>query len=463
MSAIFAHDQSPSLDLIEPALPKIFDMISLNSTETTVVIECVKILGYLAKSSPDGARLLRRINTKEHLLRLLEHKDEDVVVSAIRASRYLVHPNIDKEVSFTKAPRTKQTNSQVPTKQVIQISDTLSPIRRIEFMDSKPMSLEYPLMRARKPWHVKSGADHTRYHQYQRGHMKHFLDQSPASRGTTYTDAHDYKANTTTKEDRSSPHRHFGRNLQDSRTLSCDVTPNHSKIKREPAKYQYLYPSHLPKDSIDLFDTKRVAMSKTIIPDNKPSTIKNGLLTDKEKQLLSDYMCFVLEQLQVCHIDQQQHAAYSRYSFPIGFPGLECKHCAGADKSRRFYWSSVERWKNNNGEFARHLLKCTYCPRSVTDQMNFMKTYHFIQTKTLEKGNANLVFSRLFRRLHAKESSVLGIVPTVQAVAKASKLGMEYYEENATGTMRRKEFIVPTPDASKSVSAFGSKRPFVAI
>ena len=114
--------------------------------------------------------------------------------------------------------------------------------------------------------------------------------------------AHDYKANTTTKEDQSSPHRHFGRNLQDSRTLSCDVTPNHSKIKREPARYQYLYPSHLPKDSIDLFDTKRVAMSKTIIPDNKPRTIKNGLLTDKEKHLLSDYMCFVLEQLQVCQI-----------------------------------------------------------------------------------------------------------------------------------------------------------------
>uniref|UniRef100_A0A7S2R284 Uncharacterized protein n=1 Tax=Eucampia antarctica TaxID=49252 RepID=A0A7S2R284_9STRA len=100
--------------------------------------------------------------------------------------------------------------------------------------------------------------------------------------------------------------------------------------------------------------------------------------------------------------------------------------------------------------------------------MNFTKTNHVIQTKTLEKGNRNIVFSRLFRRLHAKESSILDIVPAAQAVPKASKLGIKYHQqENATEICRRKEeekeHIVESSDASESLSASGSKRLFVAI
>jgi len=437
---MFAYDQYPSLAFIEPALPKIFDMISLKSTENNVLVECVNILGYLAKCSQDGAQLLRRSSAKECLVQLLNHTDEAVVVSALRASRYLVHPNIDREDSaFLKTPRCDHT--QIPSKQVIHFDDAPSPTRSIASMEGKVTLSEYPVLHCREPWYAHSGVTHTRTQQCQREQTRGVL-ASRASGGTMYASIYDCKPNINNTEETSSLHQQSGRKPQDSETLFHGVLP-----KGKPPKCQYIYPSIPPKYSIDINDTPRVTINNTTIPSSKPITIKNEILTDKDRHLLSDYICFVLEQLQVCHMDRHEHATYSRYSFPIGFPGLECKHCAGTDHHRRFFWSSVERWKNNYGEFARHLLKCPHCPRPVTDQMNFMKTYHNIQMKSMEKGNMNLVFSRLFSRLHSKIEldSAAKIVPTGSQVDADVTVN-----ENNDGPVHKQRLVSSSPPNSTS-------------
>jgi len=76
-----------------------------------------------------------------------------------------------------------------------------------------------------------------------------------------------------------------------------------------------------------------------------------------------------------------------------------------------------------------------------------MKTYHNIQMKSMEKGNMNLVFSRLFSRLHSKIEldSAAKIVPTGSQVDADVTVN-----ENNDGPVHKQRLVSSSPPNSTS-------------
>jgi len=60
--------------------------------DANVIIQCSKFIAYLADGSPQIVKALLRHGAKKCLMQLLSHSEESVVVSVLRASRYLVPP-----------------------------------------------------------------------------------------------------------------------------------------------------------------------------------------------------------------------------------------------------------------------------------------------------------------------------------------------------------------------------------
>lgn len=131
------------------------------------------------------------------------------------------------------------------------------------------------------------------------------------------------------------------------------------------------------------------------------------LIVENDKLLVTEFMIFVMDQMEVCYLEQNSNEAKgvngvkgSRHGFPQGFPGIRCKHCVGTKHTRQFFWSSPDRFKNNNSEFSKHLMKCRSCPSEIKEKVSNLKTLHNAQMKSLPKGGQFLYFKRLFKRLH---------------------------------------------------------------
>ena len=87
------HRDRPSCTSLDPFLPQIIRMLDARQ-DANVIIQCSKFITYLADGSPQIVKALLRHGAKKCLMQLLSHSEESVVVSALRASRYLVPPKV---------------------------------------------------------------------------------------------------------------------------------------------------------------------------------------------------------------------------------------------------------------------------------------------------------------------------------------------------------------------------------
>ena len=136
-----------------------------------------------------------------------------------------------------------------------------------------------------------------------------------------------------------------------------------------------------------------------------------NLVHELDKDLLTPFTAFVMEQLEACHLDRRDNKKM-KYKFPLGFAGLRCTHCVGMKGARKFFWSCPDRFKNNSTELSKHLLKCTYCPDEIKERLAHLKTFHPSHMKKLPRGGQIIFFRRMFNRLHhGNKSNLAGSSP----------------------------------------------------
>ena len=127
------------------------------------------------------------------------------------------------------------------------------------------------------------------------------------------------------------------------------------------------------------------------------------LVLQEDNKLLTDHTIFVLQQLGICHFTGAGDANKRYEMLPVGFPGVQCNYCQGRKGARRFFWSNPDRFKNNSSEFAKHLLKCKYCPDAVKKHITYLKSIHPNQIRKLPRGSQIVFYRRMFRRLHGNK------------------------------------------------------------
>ena len=126
------------------------------------------------------------------------------------------------------------------------------------------------------------------------------------------------------------------------------------------------------------------------------------LVTAEDTELVTPFTAFVMAQLEPCRMNpESEHSnKYRNQKIPISFPGIRCKHCVGQKGCREFFWTCVDRFKNNSSELWKHVLKCQYCPEEIKQRLTTLKLFHPVHMKEKPKGGQILYYRRMFNRLH---------------------------------------------------------------
>ena len=116
-------------------------------------------------------------------------------------------------------------------------------------------------------------------------------------------------------------------------------------------------------------------------------------------------------------LSQQQPTEYQpsdslgkRRPRPIGFPGMECKHCASparvASPGRYFPLTFTVLANNNNpsGCVFIHLMKCGRCPPEIKRKLRELGKKHAAESDSLERGWRRKLFDAIWTRLHGESA-----------------------------------------------------------
>ena len=131
------------------------------------------------------------------------------------------------------------------------------------------------------------------------------------------------------------------------------------------------------------------------------------VVTPEDKDLVTDYLFKLLQQMQVCHFaEQDRTGGRSKVKdCPIGYPGLQCKHCAGKAGFGRYFPISIQALTSANSDrnVFNHIMKCRKCPEDIKRELDY-----YMKRDSLGKnrrGSRKLFFRRVWDRMH-------GIPPT---------------------------------------------------
>jgi hypothetical protein len=186
-----------------------------------------------------------------------------------------------------------------------------------------------------------------------------------------------------------------------------DFTPHKKKTSHKKNKPQ---PSPKGVQSTDDEYAKALAFlrkraDETPLLPSAPADVK--LIEEGDSNLLTDYFYFIMQQLAVCRLSEQDRKTRGgkRQDVAVGYGGLQCIHCAPAPSSRKFFWSNVDRLANSFAGIPDHVLTCKLCPEEVTEALLVLKGRHNAQMTLLPRGTQKQFFRRMWRRLHAGDES----------------------------------------------------------
>ena len=124
-----------------------------------------------------------------------------------------------------------------------------------------------------------------------------------------------------------------------------------------------------------------------------------SLVSVEDESLVTPFTYTVLTQVRACNLDNSCNG--SRSAFDLGFPGLECIHCAGQRNARRFFYRTAEILSGNYAHIPNHLLSCSAVPPSIKRSLREMKEAHNTLKHTLPKGSQKEFFQNVWNRLHS--------------------------------------------------------------
>mmetsp|Transcript_13750 Transcript_13750/g.22756 ORF Transcript_13750/g.22756 Transcript_13750/m.22756 type:complete len:435 (+) Transcript_13750:171-1475(+) len=124
-----------------------------------------------------------------------------------------------------------------------------------------------------------------------------------------------------------------------------------------------------------------------------------------DKPLVTDFLYLLMEQMQVCHFTEEDRSGGRSKvkDFPVGFPGIQCKHCCGKAGYGRYFPSSQDALAlaNSDRNTYNHIMKCRKCPKNVQLQLKALRP----ESSKNKRGSRKLFFARVWDRVHQETAS----------------------------------------------------------
>jgi hypothetical protein len=125
-----------------------------------------------------------------------------------------------------------------------------------------------------------------------------------------------------------------------------------------------------------------------------------------DKPLVTEYLFLLLEQMESCQFTEQDRTGGRSKvkGFSVGYPGMQCKHCAGKAGFGRYFPGNLHALTSANSDrnIHNHIIKCRRCPIEVRDELNRLQEEQS-QCKN-RRGSRKLFFERVWSRLHCQQN-----------------------------------------------------------
>jgi hypothetical protein len=126
------------------------------------------------------------------------------------------------------------------------------------------------------------------------------------------------------------------------------------------------------------------------------------VVNTEDKELVTDYLFLLLDQMEACQFTEQDRAGGRSKvkDYAVGYPGMQCKHCAGKAGFGRYFPVNLHAITSANSDrnIHNHITKCRRCPKQVRDELNQLQEEQS-QCKN-RRGSRKLFFERIWERLH---------------------------------------------------------------
>lgn len=132
-----------------------------------------------------------------------------------------------------------------------------------------------------------------------------------------------------------------------------------------------------------------------------------SLVIPSDKAEITDFLYELLDQQQACQYKAVDRNGKRKYR-ELGFPGVECKHCARNAGAGRYFPLMVTTLANNSNPFNcthSHMMKCRRCPQEVKNKLAQLQLMHAEQGAKLPPGWKKRFFDKLWVRLHGTGST----------------------------------------------------------
>jgi len=132
------------------------------------------------------------------------------------------------------------------------------------------------------------------------------------------------------------------------------------------------------------------------------------LVEPEDQELATKFSYAVLHEFGSCSFAETDRQG-KRKGLEIGFAGLECLHCHGADrKGGRFFPSTIKTMADTKKtliSIQNHLFKCEKCPESTKAEILLLHQSHETERKRQKYGSQKAFFLRIWCRLHGDASN----------------------------------------------------------
>jgi hypothetical protein len=137
------------------------------------------------------------------------------------------------------------------------------------------------------------------------------------------------------------------------------------------------------------------------------ATVEHGeprhpVVYPEDSELVTDYLFTLLDQMETCRFTEEDRAGGRSKvkDCPVGFPGMQCKHCGGKAGFGRYFPASRAALTSANSDrnIFNHIRKCRRCPQPIQQRLMKLQAEH--QQMKNRRGSRKLFFEKVWKRLH---------------------------------------------------------------
>jgi hypothetical protein len=182
---------------------------------------------------------------------------------------------------------------------------------------------------------------------------------------------------------------------ESARRIGMVDTPSGIRFIRPPGEVGPS-PSDPEGESVDALEAARAPLVARNQPPSRPLVFEN------DRPLVTNYLYLLLEQMETCHFTEQDRVGGRSKvkDCPIGYPGLQCKHCTGKAGFGRYFPASEAALTSANSDrnIYNHVSKCRKCPAHVREQLHRLsKEQNHYKNR---RGSRKIFFQRIWGRMH---------------------------------------------------------------